>query len=73
MADVKICDRCGEKLERNCFISLKPVRYILRREINKRCMWETFNDIGEFDLCKSCAADLDEFMKGKAKEDQHVL
>lgn len=73
MANVKICDRCGEKLERKCFMSLKPVRYILRREVTKRCMWETANYISEFDLCNNCAAELDEFMKGKAKEDQHVL
>lgn len=68
MANVKICDRCGEKLERNCFISLKPVRYILRREINKYFIGEIYNDISKYDLCKNCTAELDEFLKGKATD-----
>jgi hypothetical protein len=70
MANVKICDRCGEKLITKCIVSLRPVRYILRRETSRLFIGEHYNDISEKDLCKNCAAELDEFMKGKANTNE---
>ena len=67
MANVKICDRCGAQLEKKCFISLRPVRYILSRETSRRFIGKIYNDIRDYDLCNECTDELNEFLKGKVK------
>lgn len=62
MANVKICDRCGERVDSFFLpVTIKPIRYILTRE--------RYGSLTSHDLCRNCGADLAEFMKGKVKEE----
>ena len=58
MANVRICDRCGKKLERanKLHIDIRPYRYVLYTE--------TYDTDEEFDLCPSCEKDFRVFMQG---------
>lgn len=69
MANVKICDRCGAGVAKHCLMTVKPVRYILGIETTKR-MYLSGDVIKsvEYDLCTACAAELDEFLKAKVKD-----
>lgn len=61
MADVKICDRCGKKVENHVPISLIPYRYVLIEDYRLA----TF----EYDLCNRCRRDLKLFMKQAPSEE----
>ena len=62
MADVKICDRCGKKVEQTGVwpIYIKHYRSILEME-DKDYEYSS-------DLCGSCTKKLFEFMKGDPDE-----
>ena len=61
MADVKVCDRCGARLDKKMFpITLSPYRYVLGAE--------TMEFKLSYDLCKKCMSDLDKFMEGPGEE-----
>ena len=65
MADVKICDRCGEKLIANCFVSLSPVRYFLEMEIEQHfTLWDRTTR-KRYDLCKNCKNKLIKFLENE--------
>ncbi len=66
MADVKICDRCGKKLnQRQTFLNIKPVRYVLGEEVFNVCLgWMGRISNSSFDLCDDCTVKLNEFLTG---------
>lgn len=74
MANVKICDRCGAGVAKHCFMTVKPVRYILGIETTKHMVFggDVIKSV-DYDLCTKCAAELDDFLKCKAKEEDDGL
>lgn len=71
MSKVRICDRCGNKLNEPVkFIDLKPVHYILGMETTMFDYWEgEYVSRLEYDLCKPCTGDLERFLRGQATEE----
>jgi hypothetical protein len=66
MAHVKVCDRCGKKIERGMYpISITPYRYVLTTE----------TDLSEtsYDLCKNCRKDLKKFLEGPSNGETEVV
>jgi hypothetical protein len=62
MSTVKICDRCGKKLEREMpKVRLRTFRYILDIE--------TSYERQEFDLCEECFDEFMLFLNSKEKQD----
>ena len=68
MSTVKICDRCGKKIDdKRHFVKLNPVRYILGIETSV-FDWNDGEYINrmERDLCGKCAGELTRFLDGQA-------
>ena len=68
MADVKICDRCGQVFGRSGkWINVRPERYILSF-ISRRidCYEDEYLHTDEYyDLCLSCRKELEKFLRGR--------
>ena len=61
MADVKICDRCGKKIETRIWpLIVSNFRTFLKIEGSIYRY--------EYDLCRSCTAKFHDFMKGEATD-----
>ena len=70
MADVKVCDRCGKRLdEERMTFAVKPAntRFVLSATLFKKPQysWDRLPDMvkTEHDLCIDCATDLAEWME----------
>lgn len=61
MSKVRVCDRCGCRIERNAGIKIDilAVKYL-----RFRLDTETEHDYGQHDLCNECMNDFKAFMKG---------
>lgn len=71
MADVKICDRCGENFtKKRQWISVNPVRYIIGVATRRRIHWgEPPEDCyDEYDLCDCCFDSFRRFLRGEATD-----
>lgn len=59
MSYVRLCDRCGRRLDgREPKIRFKTFSYILSFDFDNGCT------ICDYDLCKTCVDDLKKFLKG---------
>lgn len=58
MANVQICDKCGKRIDR--YSALLGTIY---RSNLFGCDYNTYTI--NYDLCKDCTKDLEEFIKGK--------
>ena len=62
MADVKICDRCGKKIDYSS-------RILLRSKLQYCHLWyESFCTKVDYDLCPDCYKDFKHFVYGDKKE-----
>lgn len=63
MSKVRICDRCGCRVERKAgiHIDILGVKYL-----RFRLETETENDYDSHDLCNKCMDDFEAFMKGES-------
>ena len=71
MSKARFCDRCGIRIDgKHKFIDLKPAHYILGMETIMFDYWEgEYISRLEYDLCKTCAADLERFMRGQSTDE----
>lgn len=77
MADIKVCDRCGKKLDpdKRTSFTVKPAtnanRYILSAVFrNGRDYWDKLKiSETEHDLCPECTIELSDWMQSKSKEE----
>jgi hypothetical protein len=62
MADIKICDRCGTHI-----VGLRGPTMFAKGYKYFSLVTESYYSYGNYDLCPSCMAKFEEFMKGDGK------
>lgn len=69
MAKVRLCDRCGERIDKRYFLKIKPVRYRLYVETEKYNWYEgIYKESNNYDLCLGCHKKLVDFLLNKETE-----